>query len=136
MAGEQEVDAGIGDRVEGMLGAADGPASGRERRRHQGMMSDERAKRLASHLSEEAADLVHLAMRDAAVAEGRGARRVDAEDGELGIAKERIVQRRDVVPETLERPERAPQGVVERDVVIAGNGDDRRLELVEEGARR
>src|SRR4051794_36931368 len=133
---EQEVDASLGDRLQRALGATDDLALRCEGRRHQRMVRDENAEMVACELPEKAAYLVHLMMRDAAVAEGRRARCIDAENGKLGIGEEGVVLRRDVMAEALERPEDTPQRIVERHVVIARHHDDRGGDLIEEVARR
>src|SRR5882724_10463762 len=120
VTGEQEIDARLGNRLERRLGAPDDPAVGGEERRHQRVMRDEDAELLARELAEKGTDLVHLVVRDAAIAEGCRARRVDAENGDLGIGEERVMLRRDVMPKALERPEDAAQRVIERHVVITG----------------
>src|SRR5260221_13173853 len=99
MAGEQEVDAGIGDGIEGTLRAADDLAIRRQGRRHQGMVGDEGAEGTARDAVELIADIVHLMLRDAPVAQRRRARGIDAENGKLGIGEEWKLVRRDVAME-------------------------------------
>src|SRR6266849_3872210 len=56
VAGQQEVDPGIGNRLESMLGAADDGARGCQRRRSQWMIAEEDAEGYAGKLSEAVAD--------------------------------------------------------------------------------
>ena len=60
MAGQQEVDAGIGDRIQGSLRTADDLAIRREGRCRQGMMGNERAEGRARDAVELITDLIHL----------------------------------------------------------------------------
>src|SRR5258707_12871038 len=119
-----------------MLGTADDGARGRQRWRRQGMMADENAEGFAGKLSEEVADGVHLMVRDAAIAEGNGACRVDAEDGKLGIGDEGTLGWRDVMAETSERLKEPPRPIGERNDLIAWYFEYRCVDPIEGIARR
>jgi hypothetical protein len=98
------------------------------------MVGNKRTEGCAWDAPELIANLVHLVLRDAPIAQSGRSRGVDAEYGKLGIGEEWKLMGRDVAMETIERPESPPQKVVERHVVIAGHRNDRRREPVEKFA--
>ena len=128
MAGEQDVDPGIGEGQVGVLVPADPLGQLRlvaDRHGEQGMVGDENPGLGLRHRAESLPDRPHLLVVDASILDGERACRVDAEHGQplaLEPGAQLVV---DIAAVAAQGADEAAKDVVERHVVIAGHSEDR-----------
>ncbi len=124
VAGEEDVDAGVLGRLERERGALERAADDR-------VVGDEDAQRAGVALGEagDLADAVGLQAAGDLAAGG-----VEAEDAQAGSGQQRRLDARDQAVVAADRDQDAADQVVERDVVVAGDGQPRGVERVQERA--
>ncbi len=101
------------------------------------MMRDDDAKERRGRRREQGIDLGEPPAADSAAFESERLRRIDAGDQELVVTEHRFELAVEVPPPGAERREQPFPDPIERHVVVARHGDDRRdpRQLVHEGAR-
>ena len=124
MPGQQHVDTGIADRIKRKRAAPDRWCNAvADLESEQRVMGYKHPRRVRIGSFERRADEVHLLLADPSVLERKRSRRVDPENGRTRNflqGTERVV---DVPHVSSERRQEATQHVVERDVVVPGNGE-------------
>jgi len=131
VAGEEEVDAAVREHLHRLVRAADEFEVAVLVGQVEGVVGDDDLGHRFGERIEVAMDRRQLLLVDPSVLKRQRARRVDADDGDLGVDERRLEVGVDQAAVLAERAEEALPDSIERHVVVAGDDDLRFRQAVE-----